>query len=61
VANTVYWVQQGNLEHARSSAIWPDATDEDLRLEGLEARLKERLPRLMREFKGTMELLGFTY
>lgn len=50
-----------NLEFARSSAIWPDATDEDLTAPGLEQRLADRLPALMAEFKQAMESLGFTY
>ncbi len=50
-----------NLDHARSSAVWPDATDEDLLAPGLEVRLQARLPRLMEEFRTAIESLGFVY
>ena len=50
-----------NLDHARSTAVWPDATDEDLLAPGLEERLQARLPRLMEEFKAAIESLGFVY
>jgi hypothetical protein len=47
-----------NLEHARSSAVWPEATAEQLLDEGA---LLERLPALMQEFKAAVESLGFVY
>lgn len=50
-----------NLEHARSSAVWPEATDDELTSPGLEQRLQERLPALMEEFRRDVEELGFTY
>jgi hypothetical protein len=53
--------KEANLDHARSSAVWPDATDEDLLTPGLETRLQARLPRLMEEFKAAVESLGFVY
>ena len=53
--------KESNLDHARSSAVWPDATDEDLLAPGLEERLQARLPRLMGEFKAAVESLGFVY
>lgn len=46
-----------DLEAARRSAIWPDATLEDFTKEKLEARL----PNLIAEFKITMENLGFVF
>jgi len=50
--------KKADLEAARNSAIWPDATLEQLQSkEALEARL----PELMREFKATIEALGFEY
>lgn len=57
------WCREGegkepDLEAARSCAIWPDATLEQL--QDKEALL-ERLPALMREFKADVEELGFTY
>ena len=49
------------LDAARSTAIWPDATDEELTAPGLEERLQKRLPALMAEFQKTMESLGFIF
>ena len=53
--------KEANLAHARSSAVWLDATDEDLLTPGLEMRLQARLPRIMEEFKAAVESLGFVY
>lgn len=53
--------KEANLDHARSSAVWPEATDEELLALGLEERLQARLPRLMEEFKVAVESLGFVY
>ena len=53
--------KEANLDRARSSAVWPDATDEDLLTPGLEMRLQARLPRIMKEFKAAVESLGFVY
>jgi len=53
--------KEANLDYARSSAVWPDATDEDLLAPGLEERLQARLPRLMEEFRAAVEALGFVY
>lgn len=61
IANTVYHVEQNKLDYASSSAVWPDATHEDLTAPGLEERLKARLPHLMAEFRADMESLGFIY
>jgi len=65
VANTAYHVEQGKLDYARSSAVWPDATDEELVTLQKEGRLSTilmaRLPALMAEFKAAVESLGFTY
>lgn len=47
-----------NLEYARSCAVWPEATHEQL-LD--KVALEERLPTLMLEFKEVIEGLGFTY
>lgn len=47
-----------NLEYARSSAVWPNATLEQLQDEQV---LTDRLPALMAEFKADVETLGFTY
>jgi len=63
IANTVYHVQQGNLNYARSTAVWPEATDEQLLLPriGLESMLKDRLPALLVEFKDAMLECGFVW
>ena len=62
---TVKWdaarAKTRNLDYARSSAVWPDATDEELTAPGLELRLRARLPKLMEEFQHAVESLGFTY
>lgn len=47
-----------NLDHARSSAIWPEATIEQLRDK---SALLDRLPALMKEFKAAVESLGLTF
>ncbi len=47
-----------NLEAARTCAVWPDATLEQLQSE---EALIERLPALMQEFKKDIEALGFIY
>ena len=47
-----------DLEAARSCAVWPDATLEQLTDK---AALTERLPRLMRRFKADVESLGMVY
>lgn len=58
VANTVYHAKNGNLEFARSTAVWPEAFIEQLIDED---RLMARLPALMVEFKQAVESLGFVY
>ena len=47
-----------NIEAARSCAVWPDATLEQLQDEKL---LMQRLPDLMKEFKKDIETLGFIF
>lgn len=51
------------LNHARSSAVWPEATDEQLTADPavLRAALTARLPALMEEFKAAVESLGLVY
>lgn len=58
IANTLYWVRQGNLEYARKTAIWPEATLDDLTNE---QALRDRFPALMAEFRQAVESLGFEY
>lgn len=53
------WLRVGEgkereLDHARSSAVWPDATDEELMAPDLKEKLEARLPALMQEFKLAM-------
>lgn len=53
--------KERNLDAARSCAIWPEATDEELLSADLDTKLIARLPGLIQEFKQAMESLGFTY
>ena len=57
IANTLYWVRENNLKHARSCACWPEAEFSDLTRE----KLLLRLPDLMAKFKCDMEKIGFEY
>ena len=52
-----------DLDSARKTAVWPDATDEELMQEpkALKAALLARLPALMAKFKADIEFLGFKY
>ena len=56
--NTLYWVDEGDIEAARKTAIWPDATLEQLQDE---EQLKARLPGLLAEFRTAVESLGFEW
>jgi hypothetical protein len=51
------------LGHARSAAVWPEATDAELCAEpdALRAMLEARLPALLAEFKAAMLACGFCY
>ena len=51
-------IKVANLDAARSCAIWPDATIEQLR--DVQA-LNARLPALMAAFRKDIEGFGFTY
>ena len=55
--------KERDLDAARRTAVWPDATDEELCQERpqLEAALKARLPALLAEFKQAMLDVGFIY
>lgn len=53
--------KERDLKAARSAAVWPDATDEELTAPDLLERLTARLPALMVEFQTAVESLGFTY
>lgn len=68
LANTIFWAEGYNTENARSSAVWPEATDDDLLGMGedwdpdlLCKRLTDRLPSLLEEFRSAVESLGFTW
>ena len=60
VSTPIEWNKavEPNIEAARSCAVWPDATLEQLQSE---EALMERLPALMQEFKKDIEALGFIY
>ena len=65
VANSLYWAgktkwEKPNLKNFRATAIWPDATEQDM-ASATEASLMARLPALMDEFRSAVESLGFTY
>lgn len=53
--------KERDLDAARSCAVWPEATDEELTAPDLKERLIARLPALMQAFKTDMEELGFIY
>lgn len=59
------WVEgvgkEPQLDSARRSAIWPDATDEELMADDLEDKLRARLPALLVEFRKVVEGLGLTW
>lgn len=55
--------KERELKAARESAIWPEATDEQLCAEPevLKAMLLERLPALLADFQKAVESFGFTF
>lgn len=55
--------KERDLDAARATAVWPDASDEILCLpkELLKIELLKRLPNLIAEFKMDMESLGFVF
>lgn len=64
----VPWLRVGEgkdrqLDWARSAAVWPEATDEQLTAEPevLKAALLERLPALLLAFRADMEAIGFLW
>ena len=72
VANTVYLAgdrdhygrkegKERQLDAARGSAVWPDATDEELTAPNLKERLEERLPALLADFRADVEAFGFEW
>lgn len=61
LANTLYHVKEANYDHARSTAIWPNATDNQLADSDLEQCLIDRLPALMEAFQHDVAELGFVF
>ena len=53
--------KESNLDAARSSAVWPEATDAELLAGDLCEKLEKRLPRLLEDFRAAMEQLGFVF
>jgi len=55
--------KERELDAARRSAVWPEATDEELSAskEELTQALRARLPALLEEFKAAVEELEFVY
>jgi hypothetical protein len=53
--------KERDLEAARSCAIWPEATDEQLKSDNLKELLLARLPALRLAFKSDIESLGFIF
>lgn len=49
------------LEAARSVAIWPEATDEELTSPDLKSKLEARLPELFDRFSKDLEAIGFIF
>lgn len=56
-------VKTRNLDHARSCAVWPEATDAELTVDrdALKAALLARHPQLMAEFRQAMENAGLAW
>lgn len=53
--------KERELDKARSVAIWPEATDEELCSPDLKEKLAARLPALMAEFRKDIEAAGFLW
>lgn len=51
------------FDKARSAAVWPEATDEQLSLprEELKALLEARIPQLLVDFRAAVESIGFAW
>jgi hypothetical protein len=61
IANTVYHAQNGAFDYARSTAVWPEATDADLASPNLGDVLQHRLPHLQATFQRLVEEAGFGF
>ena len=53
--------KEPNLDAARHSAIWPEATDAELLASDLREKLEKRLPGLLEDFRVAMEQFGFVF
>jgi hypothetical protein len=55
--------KERQFDHARSCAVWPDATDAELSVPSDELRevLAARLPQLLADFRKAMESTGFVW
>jgi hypothetical protein len=53
--------KERQLDFARLTAIWPEATDDELMADDLRGRLENRLPALLAEFQRDIEAFGFTF
>jgi len=53
--------KERDLDAARASAIWPEATDEELMADDLAEKLAARLPKLLEDFQKDIESLGFVF
>jgi len=63
IANTLYHLEKGNLEYARSSAVYGAlCLDTLVNVENMDEQfLLNRLPELLKEFQRIVEQLGFAY
>jgi len=63
IPSLIHEGKEPDFKAARSCAIWPEATDEELSAEKnvLTEKLLARLPALMVDFKAAMESIGFIY
>lgn len=61
LTRSIYHASSGDLQAARESAIWLDATEADLTAPGLTMRLEARLPAVMEAFREAVESLGMIY
>jgi hypothetical protein len=53
--------KERQLDAARRSAVWPDATDEELTAPDLKERLEERLAALLADFRADVEAFGLEW
>ena len=53
--------KERQLDAARRSAVWPDATDEELTAPDLKERLEERLAALLADFRADVEAFGLDW